>query len=127
MCKTCGCVAGLEGMSEVERIKAGSKHLRGTIKEELSQSSPAFGEENATILKFHGVYQQDDRDRRKEARQQGLDKRYIPATHPGASPIPRSGGDMARYGAFRRTVSEVTTRIRFLIVMIERKQNSTVH
>jgi sulfite reductase (ferredoxin) len=64
-------------MSEVERVKAGSNHLRGTIKEELAQSTPAFGEESATILKFHGIYQQDDRDRRKEARQQGLDKRHI--------------------------------------------------
>ncbi len=77
MCKICGCVTGLQGMSEIEQIKAGSRHLRGTIKEELAQSTPVFGEENATILKFHGVYQQDDRDRRKEARQQGLDKRYI--------------------------------------------------
>jgi len=32
----------------------------------------------------------------------------------------------ARYAAFRRTVSELTTRIRFLIAMIERKQSGTI-
>jgi sulfite reductase (ferredoxin) len=77
MCKVCGCVAGLDGMSEVERVKAGSHHLRGTIKEELALDTPAFNEDNALILKFHGVYQQDDRDRRKEARLKGLAKHHI--------------------------------------------------
>ncbi len=77
MCQVCGCVSGLDGMSEVERIKASSNHLRSTIKEELAQHTPNFGEENATILKFHGVYQQDDRDKRKEARLKGLDKHHM--------------------------------------------------
>lgn len=67
---------GLEQQSKVERIKAESKHLRGTIKEELGQASPRFTEEAATVLKFHGVYQQDDRDRRREARARGLDKHH---------------------------------------------------
>ncbi len=77
MCKVCGCSAGLDAMSEVERVKAASRHLRGSIKEELAQDTRSFAEENAMILKFHGVYQQDDRDRRKEARLRGLDKHYI--------------------------------------------------
>ena len=34
-------------------------------------------------------------------------------------------GEEARYAAFRRTASELTTRIRFLIAMIERKQKGT--
>ncbi len=77
MCKACGCVSGLEGMSPNETIKANSNHLRGTIKQELAEAAPAFSEDSAQILKFHGIYQQDDRDRRKEARQKGLDKHYI--------------------------------------------------
>src|SRR3979411_1923330 len=62
--------------SKVERVKAASAHLRGTIAAELREETPTFTEEAGTLLKFHGVYQQDDRDRRKEARARGLDKHY---------------------------------------------------
>jgi sulfite reductase (ferredoxin) len=67
----------LERQSKVEQIKAASKHLRGSIKEELGETAPSFTEESATLLKFHGIYQQDDRDRRKEARAKGLDKHHM--------------------------------------------------
>ena len=63
-------------LSKNERIKAASNHLRGTIAEELGQETPAFTEDAVQVLKFHGVYQQDDRDRRREARARGLDKHY---------------------------------------------------
>lgn len=76
MCQACGCVAGLDGMSKVEAIKAASNHLRGAIAEELEQPSATFGEESVQVLKFHGVYQQDDRDRRSEARRLGLGKHH---------------------------------------------------
>src|SRR5207249_8383850 len=66
----------LDALSKNESIKARSQHLRGTIKEELREDTPAFTEEAAQVLKFHGVYQQDDRDRRKEARALGLDKAH---------------------------------------------------
>jgi sulfite reductase (ferredoxin) len=77
MCKVCGCTAGLDAMSENERIKASSNHLRGSIAEELREDTTHFAEENGVILKFHGIYQQDDRDRRKEARAKGLDKHHM--------------------------------------------------
>jgi sulfite reductase (ferredoxin) len=67
----------LDGQSKNETIKARSQHLRGTIKEELQEDTPAFTEEAVNILKFHGVYQQDDRDRRKEARALGLGKAHM--------------------------------------------------
>jgi len=66
----------LEVLSKVEKVKASSNHLRGSIAEELGQDTPAFAEDAVQILKFHGVYQQDDRDRRKEARARGLDKHH---------------------------------------------------
>jgi len=65
-----------EGFSRNESIKATSNHLRGLIKEELLEDTPAFGEDSEQLLKFHGIYQQDDRDRRKEARARGLDKHH---------------------------------------------------
>jgi sulfite reductase (ferredoxin) len=63
-------------LSKNESIKAASNHLRGLIKEELIEDTPAFGDESEQLLKFHGIYQQDDRDRRKEARARGLDKHH---------------------------------------------------
>jgi sulfite reductase (ferredoxin) len=66
----------LAGLSKNESIKAQSDHLRGRIKDELVEDSPAFSEESEQLLKFHGIYQQDDRDRRKEARARGLDKHH---------------------------------------------------
>ena len=66
----------LDALSKNESIKATSNHLRGQIADELLDDSPAFGEESEQLLKFHGVYQQDDRDRRKEARAKGLDKHH---------------------------------------------------
>jgi sulfite reductase (ferredoxin) len=66
----------LDGLSRNETIKATSNHLRGLIKEELLEDTPAFGDDSEQLLKFHGIYQQDDRDRRKEARAKGLTKHH---------------------------------------------------
>jgi sulfite reductase (ferredoxin) len=77
MCNVCGCTTGVDAMSEVERIKAASNALRGSIASELEDGSAHFSDESGQILKFHGVYQQDDRDRRKEARRLGLDKHHM--------------------------------------------------
>jgi sulfite reductase (ferredoxin) len=68
--------SSLDGLSRNETIKATSNHLRGLIKEELLEDTPAFGDDSEQLLKFHGIYQQDDRDRRKEARAKGLDKHH---------------------------------------------------
>ncbi len=57
--------------SKVEGIKAASNGLRGTIAQELAEPSARFGEDDLQLLKFHGIYQQEDRDRRKATR--GLD------------------------------------------------------
>ena len=69
-------LASLDGLSKNETVKATSNHLRGLIKEELLEDTPAFGDDSETLLKFHGIYQQDDRDRRKEARAKGLTKHH---------------------------------------------------
>ena len=66
----------IDGFSKNESIKAKSNHLRGLIKEELVGDAPAFSDDSEQLLKFHGIYQQDDRDRRKEARAKGLDKHH---------------------------------------------------
>lgn len=76
MCETCGCTAPADGLSKVELIKARSNRLRGDIEAELGSDEAAFTESSMQLLKFHGVYQQEDRDRRKEARRLGLAKHH---------------------------------------------------
>ncbi|MCW1962039.1 NADPH-dependent assimilatory sulfite reductase hemoprotein subunit [Chryseobacterium viscerum] len=56
-----------ENLSPVERIKTSSNGLRGSLKESLAdQFTGAIREDDQTLIKFHGMYQQDDRDRREE-------------------------------------------------------------
>ena len=50
--------------SPIEKIKAESDYLRGRIAEELLQPTDHFTPDTASLLKHHGMYQQDDRDRR---------------------------------------------------------------
>lgn len=63
-------------VSKIEAIKLGSRGLRGTLTEEINSDSEAFSESAAHLLKFHGSYQQDDRDQRRKARDRGESKRY---------------------------------------------------
>ncbi|MSP13635.1 MAG: NADPH-dependent assimilatory sulfite reductase hemoprotein subunit [Chloroflexi bacterium] len=49
-------------LSKVEKIKEDSRYLRGTVAEELQKDTDHFSEADYQILKFHGMYQQDDRD-----------------------------------------------------------------
>ena len=77
MCATCGCAVELAQMTAAERVKARSNRLRGTLGTELLEDTPVFSDDAEVVLKFHGVYQQDDRDLRKEARKLGLDKHHM--------------------------------------------------
>src|ERR1700761_8730419 len=52
-------------VSPAEAAKAASNYLRGTLKEELGRTDRAFSSGAIGVLKFHGIYQQDDRDLRK--------------------------------------------------------------
>ncbi len=58
----------------VEEIKAESRSLRGTIQESLGADSNHFSEDEYQLLKFHGTYQQDDRDQRAARKAQNQDK-----------------------------------------------------
>lgn len=58
---------------DVERIKTESRNLRGNIAEELISPASGVGGEAAQLLKFHGIYQQEDRDSRKTRKAEGLE------------------------------------------------------
>ncbi len=53
-----------------EALKAGSGHLHDPLAAELGNDLPSFTDPAVQILKFHGSYQQDDRDKRRK----GADK-----------------------------------------------------
>ena len=50
--------------SPVEGLKDQSRFLRGDMATELTDGLDHFGKSSETLLKFHGTYQQDDRDER---------------------------------------------------------------
>jgi sulfite reductase (ferredoxin) len=58
-------------LSPVELIKTASIYLRGTIGSELLSDSNHFGKDDLQLLKFHGTYQQDDREQRKSSGESG--------------------------------------------------------
>jgi len=61
----------------VEKIKKNSKNLRGTLEQSLTnQITQALYDDDQTVIKFHGIYQQDDRDRREIRAQKKLEKDY---------------------------------------------------
>jgi sulfite reductase (NADPH) hemoprotein beta-component len=61
----------------VEDIKRQSGRLRGTLVESLgNQITGALAEDDQTLIKYHGSYQQDDRDIRDERRRQKLEPAY---------------------------------------------------
>jgi sulfite reductase (NADPH) hemoprotein beta-component len=60
-----------------ELIKANSNYLRGTLCESLADElTGALDPADAQISKFHGFYEQDDRDLRQERRERLLEPRY---------------------------------------------------
>jgi sulfite reductase (NADPH) hemoprotein beta-component len=64
-------------LSGIEKIKQASDGLRGEIVESLrDEITGAIREGDQALIKFHGMYQQDDRDRREERAEKKLDRLY---------------------------------------------------
>ncbi|TBU27248.1 sulfite reductase subunit beta [Dichomitus squalens] len=60
-----------------EHIKVASQYLRGTIAEGLEDTTTgALAPSDTQLTKFHGIYQQDDRDIRDERQAQGVEPAY---------------------------------------------------
>jgi sulfite reductase (NADPH) hemoprotein beta-component len=61
-----------------ELIKENSRFLRGTITEGLrEQVTGALSDDDTQLTKFHGIYQQDDRDLRPERMKKKMEKAFI--------------------------------------------------
>ena len=64
-------------LSAIEGIKTASDGLRGSINESLKDEiTGAIREDDKAVIKFHGMYEQDDRDRREERAAKKLDRLY---------------------------------------------------
>jgi sulfite reductase (NADPH) hemoprotein beta-component len=64
-------------LSAIEKVKQSSDSLRGTIKEGLADEvTGAISEDDKALVKFHGMYLQDDRDRREERAEKKLERLY---------------------------------------------------
>jgi sulfite reductase (NADPH) hemoprotein beta-component len=65
-------------LSKVEGLKEASNFLRGTLAASLEdRSTGAIADDDTTVSKFHGIYQQDHRDQRNERKKAGLEKAFI--------------------------------------------------
>lgn len=64
------------GPSGVERLKESSRHLRGALAEELAAGGTQVTEDGYNLLKFHGSYEQFDRDTATARKQRGEEKEY---------------------------------------------------
>ncbi len=63
--------------SKVEQLKISSEGLAGSIYDEVfDETTENVSEATYQLLKFHGSYQQDDRDLRLPRKKEGLDRAW---------------------------------------------------
>ncbi len=101
-----------------EGIKIRSNYLRGTIAEGLENlSTGSMSEDDQQLLKFHGTYQQDDRDLRPNRRKHKLEKAYsfmIRIRVPGGVATPHQWLETDRLATqFANGTIKLTTRQAF--------------
>ncbi len=105
-------------LSANEYIKIDSNYLRGTIVEGLADlSTGSMCEDDQQLLKFHGTYQQDDRDLRANRRKHKLEKAYsfmIRIRVPGGVATPQQWLETDRLATeFANGTIKLTTRQAF--------------
>jgi sulfite reductase (NADPH) hemoprotein beta-component len=95
-----------------ERIKQASEFLRGTLAEGLSlESTGAISDDDGQLVKFHGMYLQDDRDLRAERTRKKMEKAFsfmIRVRLPGGEVTP---GQWLALDNLARTYANNTLRI----------------
>ncbi|MCF2908679.1 assimilatory sulfite reductase (NADPH) hemoprotein subunit [Pseudoalteromonas sp. DL2-H2.2] len=104
-------------LSDNERLKTQSNLLRGTIKTDLGdQLTGGFTDDNFQLIRFHGMYQQDDRDIRAERLKQKLEPMHnvmLRARMPGGIikphqwlAIDKFAEEKTEYGSIRLTTRQ---------------------
>ena len=113
-------------LAKNETIKEVSNLLRGTIAEGLiDESTGALASDDTQLTKFHGIYQQDDRDIRRERRKAKLELAYSFMTRvrlPGGVCTPQQWLDMNAFCTdYANGTLKLTTRQAFQLHGIIKK------
>lgn len=111
-------MSGNKKVSEVEIIKDKSQYLRGTIQESLdNELTGAFYPDDTQLIKFHGFYQQADRDLDTERKRQKLEPLYsfmIRVRVPGGIATPQQWLTMSNLAEqYGNDTMKLTTRQAF--------------
>ena len=104
-------------LADNERLKRESNFLRGTIEQDLKDPvTGGFTADNFQLIRFHGMYQQDDRDIRAERTKQKLEPLHnvmLRARMPGGIITPKQwlaidefATDHTMYGSIRLTTRQ---------------------
>ncbi|CAM4039305.1 assimilatory sulfite reductase (NADPH) hemoprotein subunit [Vibrio neonatus] len=104
-------------LSDNERLKRESNFLRGTITNDLkNEITGGFDADNFQLIRFHGMYQQDDRDIRNERAKQKLEPLHnvmLRARMPGGVITPKQwlaidkfATESSLYGSIRLTTRQ---------------------
>src|SRR5687767_11559775 len=64
-------------LSPFEAVKETSQQLRGSLAEEIAGPADHISDNAKNLIKFHGSYQQEDRDARKRRSTEGVGKHYM--------------------------------------------------
>jgi sulfite reductase (NADPH) hemoprotein beta-component len=112
--------------SENETIKEASDYLRGTIARGLADAvTGGIAPADQQLLKFHGMYQQDDRDVRLERQHQKLEPRYsfmIRIRMPGGVCTPKQYLDLDRLACtYAGSSLRLTTRQTFQLHTVPKR------
>lgn len=107
-----------KALSEVEQIKTDGNYIRGTIVDGLNNRiTGAIADADTQLIKFHGIYQQDDRDLRRERHKQKLEPAYsfmIRVRVPGGICTPTQYLEMDRLAhTYANGTLKLTTRQAF--------------
>ena len=95
-------------LADNERLKRESNFLRGTIEQDLQDPlTGGFNGDNFQLIRFHGMYQQDDRDLRKERRRNQQEPARIADMRIG----PRDH-DLARLDRLAQGLQHLTWKLR---------------
>ena len=104
-------------LADNERLKRESNNLRGTIEQDLQDRiTGGFTADNFQLIRFHGMYQQDDRDIRNERTKQKLEPLHnvmLRARMPGGIITPKQwlaidkfADESTSYGSIRLTTRQ---------------------
>jgi sulfite reductase (NADPH) hemoprotein beta-component len=75
--RSCDLTQDPDTLNENERLKSQSRYLRGNIAEGLQDTlTGAVPGQDPLLMKFHGIYQQDDRDLRAERQRRKLEPNH---------------------------------------------------